>query len=452
MANLLIINSPPPVGYSYCDPAGPGGNGSSCGAWNDTRTAIHNYEFLVNWFDAFPEYKERELYLSGESYAGIYIPTLAREIVRHQHEHPIKLAGFAMGDAVLGRGDVAGGSLFGIEFMHGHAQFSDKTYQQIMTLCHYHQLEGSMAIPEGSNCSQAQAAMSKEIGGYYMYNLYDDCWYQNDLMRVANEEKLRNFHTNINEQRYFGPPPLTGASANDGFATGRAHRSSGQDGFKGGLNDYPCGGPHALNVWVNATAVRAALHVTADAFFFSGDNGVGFPYRGDEGPLLPFYRELQAVASGAPGKVRVLIYSGDTDPCINTFWSQNWTSHVGFKETAPWRPWTLDGKQRMGGYVTRYANDFDFLTIRAHALHFPCCTLAHSTLISQSDTVVLLLLLTFLYNTDVFLWRRRIWSHGARVQTSGDARVAGKVAARRGVAAVRRSVKESKRPRTQQRA
>jgi hypothetical protein len=69
-ANLLIINSPPPVGYSYCDPAGPAGNGSSCGAWNDTRTATHNYEFLVNWFDAFPEYKERELYLSGESYAG----------------------------------------------------------------------------------------------------------------------------------------------------------------------------------------------------------------------------------------------------------------------------------------------------------------------------------------------------------------------------------------------
>ena len=61
-----------------------------------------------------------------------------------------------MGDAVLGRGDVAGGSLFGIEFMHGHAQFSDKTYEQIMSYCHPHQLEGSMAIPPDSNCSQAQ--------------------------------------------------------------------------------------------------------------------------------------------------------------------------------------------------------------------------------------------------------------------------------------------------------
>ena len=49
------------------------------------------------------------------------------------------------------RGDVAGGSLFGIEFMHGHAQFSDKLYNGIMGLCHPHQLEGSTAIPAGEN-------------------------------------------------------------------------------------------------------------------------------------------------------------------------------------------------------------------------------------------------------------------------------------------------------------
>ena len=29
-----------------------------------------------------------------------------------------------------------------------------------------------------------------------------------------------------------------------------------------------------------------------------------------------------------------------------------------------WRPWTSDGCQRMGGYVTRYEGDFDYLTIR----------------------------------------------------------------------------------------
>jgi len=42
MVNLLIINGPAPVGYSYCSPVGPTGNGTSCGDHNDSRTAVHN--------------------------------------------------------------------------------------------------------------------------------------------------------------------------------------------------------------------------------------------------------------------------------------------------------------------------------------------------------------------------------------------------------------------------
>jgi Serine carboxypeptidase len=57
-------------------------------------------------------------------------------------------------------------------------------------------------------------------------------------------------------------------------------------------------------------------------------------------------------------------YIQDTDPAINSFAAQNWTSHLGLTEIQPWRPWTSDGCRRMGGYVTRYEGDFDFLTIR----------------------------------------------------------------------------------------
>ena len=49
---------------------------------------------------------------------------------------------------------------------------------------------------------------------------------------------------------------------------------------------------------------------------------------------------------------------------LRSFVSQNWTVALGLPETQSWRPWTLDGCKRMGGYVTRYEGDFDFLTIR----------------------------------------------------------------------------------------
>lgn len=58
------------------------------------------------------------------------------------------------------------------------------------------------------------------------------------------------------------------------------------------------------------------------------------------------------------------MYNGDTDPAITSFATANWTSHLGFEEVQHWRPWTVDGCQQMGGYVTRYEGMFDFLTIR----------------------------------------------------------------------------------------
>lgn len=39
-AHLLIIDFPPPVGFSFCNPPGPAGGGPSCGAWNDTSTTM----------------------------------------------------------------------------------------------------------------------------------------------------------------------------------------------------------------------------------------------------------------------------------------------------------------------------------------------------------------------------------------------------------------------------
>lgn len=55
-ASILIINSPPPIGYSYCMPEGPTGDGGSCGTHNDTRTAKGSAAYLENWAIAFPEF------------------------------------------------------------------------------------------------------------------------------------------------------------------------------------------------------------------------------------------------------------------------------------------------------------------------------------------------------------------------------------------------------------
>ncbi len=68
-ANVLYIESPAGVGYSYCEGA------LEC-TYTDDKSAEDNLTAVLAWFDKFPEFKSNELYISGESYAGIYVPYL----------------------------------------------------------------------------------------------------------------------------------------------------------------------------------------------------------------------------------------------------------------------------------------------------------------------------------------------------------------------------------------
>ena len=46
---------------------------------------------MVGFFhEKFPQLKANEFYIAGESYAGVYVPTLAMEIVEHNEKFPEK--------------------------------------------------------------------------------------------------------------------------------------------------------------------------------------------------------------------------------------------------------------------------------------------------------------------------------------------------------------------------
>jgi carboxypeptidase C (cathepsin A) len=82
VANVLYLEAPAGVGYSYCgSPTDPTKPLSKCPN-NDTSTAIDNHGALVSFFEKFPEYKTRPFYLTGESYAGVYLPMLMDQILQ----------------------------------------------------------------------------------------------------------------------------------------------------------------------------------------------------------------------------------------------------------------------------------------------------------------------------------------------------------------------------------
>jgi hypothetical protein len=207
------------------------------------------------------------------------------------------LKGFAVGDGVTGHSPGGWGPYFEVEFFHGHGQFSDKTYQEIKDACTFDELAHGVKT---KGCRAALNKMDEEKGYNFGYGLYDEC-YDFDLESPS-----------WDSPRPYGKTPVV--KANGGYET---HSMDGT----------PCGGTGALDKWAKRAEVKKALHVNADAAYFSGDNGVGFNYKGTEPDLTDFYRHLATETS-----LRVLLYNGDADPGLNSFRGENFTRGVGLKE------------------------------------------------------------------------------------------------------------------------
>lgn len=95
-SNLIFIDQPVGTGFSYS---------------RDPRDYRHDengvsedvYNFLQAFYEAHPELQENELYITGESYAGHYVPAVTSRI--HQANKarkglPLNLKGFAIGNGL----------------------------------------------------------------------------------------------------------------------------------------------------------------------------------------------------------------------------------------------------------------------------------------------------------------------------------------------------------------
>lgn len=381
-AHVLVIDSPPPVGYSYCDASGPSGNGTSCGDWDDERTARANDAALRAWAKRFPEHASTGVIIAGESYAGVYVPTLLKQLVTDADPPPFRIVGAAVGDpcappAVCG---VANAPLFQVLFAHGHGAMSLVSFNAIMSACGglegLARLDAATAFP---GCGAALEAAARDEGRVYPYAEYDDCSHAGDPFRGRNlpraDARDAWWTATPRAQRWFGgrpaiplhasPPPPPFQPYPGGVASGGA----------------PCGSLRSLGVFLALPETKAALNVPADSYFFECDNGRGFNYTLSEKDVLTIWSKL---ATTHP----ILVYNGDTDPGLNFMVTQNWTSHIaGLVEREKWRPWTIDGKQRLGGFVTRYLGSsggrLDYATVHGSGHMVPQYKPVHASAMIQ---------------------------------------------------------------------
>ena len=98
-ANVIYLDQPAGIGFSYCNTTEDCASGDYASSWDNIRA-------LRTWFERFPDYKTSDLYLSGESYAGIYVPYLLQQIDNYNNDEEtaeadkINLKGMMVGNGV----------------------------------------------------------------------------------------------------------------------------------------------------------------------------------------------------------------------------------------------------------------------------------------------------------------------------------------------------------------
>ncbi|KAL8554455.1 hypothetical protein ACS0TY_002596 [Phlomoides rotata] len=161
VANVVFLESPAGVGFSYS-------NRTSDYVTGDKQTAADAYTFLVNWLERFPEYKTRDLYITGESYAGHYVPQLADLVLQNNkitNQTVINLKGIAIGNAYTDYTDRWTGTY---DHFWTSALMSDETHQGILANCNF----SSSEAPDSEVCDKFQDKAYNEQGNVFTYDIY----------------------------------------------------------------------------------------------------------------------------------------------------------------------------------------------------------------------------------------------------------------------------------------
>ncbi|RLM54282.1 serine carboxypeptidase-like 34 [Panicum miliaceum] len=320
-ANLLFVESPAGVGFSYTNTT------KDLSQFGDELTATDAHGFLVNWFKRFPQFRGHDFYIAGESYAGHYVPQLATKIVEgnkkaHHKKDRINLKGIMIGNAAI---DASSDDRGLADYAWDHAVISDELYGAIKKECTFPD-DGEESAP----CNQAWNEFFGSIRNIDIYSLYTPACTDT----LANASR-----SNSSSSWKLAGTPLA-----------RIHRGR-------PYNTYdPCADYHVVD-YLNRGDVQAALHanVTGMPYAWTPCSDALTNWTDSVSSTLPAIKGL--VEAG----LRVWVFSGDTDDRVPVTSTRYALRKLGLATVKEWREWFTS--DQVGGYTVVY-DGLTLVTIR----------------------------------------------------------------------------------------
>jgi cathepsin A (carboxypeptidase C) len=300
-ASVLYLEAPAGVGFSMMGDA-------SNNYTTDQITAHDNLLALIQFFKGFYEYRHNSFYISGESYAGIYVPTLALTILSynaHTQYAPINLVGIAVGNGVTDWTVDTDPALMKMLWTHG--MLSPYWNNQLMKNCDNYNDFSSFA------CQNVTGMIYETIiPDLNIYGIYGECFSGPATFQTFRDNQMRMKYL-LGENRLKVIPP--------------------------------CAAWEGINTYLNNPLVQKAFHI--DPSITQWNFCVDLDYQVDT-----YHGALYTYPDLINAGLNILIYSGDTDGAVPLIGTRNWIRKLNLGILEEYRSWYVD--EQVAGYTILY--------------------------------------------------------------------------------------------------
>uniref|UniRef100_A0A8C8EZ94 Carboxypeptidase n=1 Tax=Oncorhynchus tshawytscha TaxID=74940 RepID=A0A8C8EZ94_ONCTS len=302
IANILYLESPAGVGYSYSD--------DQKYKTDDDEVADDNYLALQSFFAKFPNFTQNEFFIIGESYGGIYAPTLSQRVATGTAK--INFKAFAVGN---GLSSYALNDQSLIYFGYYHGLFGEQLWTDLNTNC----------------CDKGKCNFFNNSKEACKTLVHMETLLQSDKYYASNT-KIGLLHAQL-----LKVPSVTGQTPPVGEVP-------------------PCINSTAQMNWLNRGDVRKALHIpdTLPPWDICSDV-VGGQYTNIYPTVKDVYLKLLSLG------VRALVYNGDTDMACNFLGDKWFVEQLNQKTTTKYQSWISD--DQIAGFYEQYGN-ITLLTVK----------------------------------------------------------------------------------------
>jgi len=319
-ANMIYLEAPIGVGFSK-------GSAEDMKTINDNTTSSDNRDALKSFFTKFPHFQPNGLYISGESYAGIYVPTLIAKIVDDPMLSPM-FKGAAIGNGLYSWQKNQQSIIF---FAKYHGLIDMRNWDQLVQNCCTDGDEGKCDFFNYPSTA-CENLVNKVVsltwsGGLDVYNLYSEC-----AGGISQQKLVTNLYKKAGFDQVVKPM----------------------------FDAPPCTNGTALASYMNSKKVKESIHVDLNIKWELCADDLNYETQVDD-----VTEYIQHALNQVPDS-RIMLYAGDVDMACNFLGGEMFAEAMNLPLLEDYSEWTFvaaDGTRQVGGWYKKY-DRLSWITIK----------------------------------------------------------------------------------------